>query len=336
MPRLFSCAALTAVLIVALLGAVPVALAKERLQVLASFSILADMVENLGGDDVQVTALVGPDSDAHAYSPRPIDARAVSQADLVVFNGMNFEGWMERLVKASDYRGPLVVATAGVDERLDKRMEKTAAEHEHESEDETHDSHEHAGHDHGGKDPHAWQDLGLGEVYVNNILAGLVEADPDNEAAYRQRAERYLDEIAATHAEIQRMLAELPDTSRIITGHRAFDHFARAYELTFLSPVGLSSAAEPSAADLAALIETIREHDIRALFHENMASQALLDQLAEETGVPIAGTLYSDALASDGEASTWLGMVRHNARVLHDALAAPAEQSQGLGESQSH
>jgi zinc/manganese transport system substrate-binding protein len=322
MPRLFSCA----VLIVALLGSAPLALADERLQVLASFSILADMVENLGGDDVEVTALVGPDSDAHAYSPRPIDARAVSQADLVVFNGLNFEGWMERLVKASDHHGPVVVATAGVEERLSDDLHAEANEHE---------QYDHDGHDHGGKDPHAWQDLGLGEVYVGNILAGLIEADPDNEAAYRQRAERYLGEIADTHAEIQQMLAEIPDTTRVITSHRAFDHFARAYELTFLSPIGLSSEAEPSAADLAALVEVIREHDIRALFHENMTSQALLNQLAEETGVPVAGTLYSDALASDGDASSWLGMVRHNARVLHDALAVSSDQDQNPNSSQS-
>lgn len=315
MSRLFSCA----VLIAALFSMAPAALAKERLQVLVSFSILADMVVNVGGDDVEVTALVGPDSDAHAYSPRPIDARAVSQADLVVFNGLNFEGWMERLVKASDHRGPVVVATAGVEERL----EQAAAEHE--GEDEAQDDHGHEGHDHGGKDPHAWQDLGLGEVYVDNILAGLIEADPDNEAAYRQRAERYRADIAAVHAELQQMLAEIPDTAPVITSHRAFDHFARAYHLTFLSPVGLSSEAEPSAADLAALVEVIRDNDIRALFHENMTSRALLDQLAEETGVPVAGTLYSDALASDGDAATWLGMMRHNARVLHDALAIPSE-----------
>ncbi|MGO2132280.1 MAG: metal ABC transporter solute-binding protein, Zn/Mn family [Halomonas sp.] len=318
----------------AMLGATPMVLAAERLQVLTSFSILADMVENVGGDDVNVIALVGPDSDAHVYSPRPIDARAVSQADLVVLNGMNFEGWMERLVKASDQHGPVVVATDGVEERLSHAAHEHEHEHEHDNHEHEHDNHEHdenyahdeshadhAGHNHGGKDPHAWQDLGLGDIYVNNILAGLIEADPDNAAAYRQRAEHYLAEVEATHIEVQQLLAKIPDNTRIITSHRAFDHFARAYDLTFLSPVGLSSEAEPSAADLASLIEVIREQDIRALFHESMASQALLNQLAEETGVPIAGTLYSDALASDGEASTWLGMVRHNAQVLHDALS---------------
>lgn len=317
MPRTPAGSALTLpLLITAMLGAAPMALATERLQVLTSFSILADMVENVGGDDVEITALVGPDSDAHVYSPRPIDARAVSQADLVVLNGMNFEGWMERLVKASDHHGPVVVATAGVEERLEHET------HEHDDHDShDHEGHDHDSHDHGGKDPHAWQDLALGDIYINNILAGLIEADPDNEAAYRQRAEQYLAEVENTHAEMQQQLADIPDTTRVITSHRAFDHFARAYGLTFLSPVGLSSEAEPSAADLASLIEVIREQNIRALFHESMASQALLNQLAEETAVPIAGTLYSDALTSDGDASTWLGMVRHNARVLHDALA---------------
>lgn len=324
MLRALSCSALFSSFV--LLGAAPSALAAERLHVLTSFSILADMVENVGGDDVEVTTLVGPDSDAHVYSPRPIDARAVSQADLVVLNGMNFEGWMERLVKASDHHGPVVVATDGVEERL------SHAAHEHEHDNHEHDenhahdeSHaDHAGHDHGGKDPHAWQDLGLGDIYINNILSGLIEADPDNETAYRQRAEQYLADIDATHIEMQQLLAGVPDSSRVITSHRAFDHFARAYGLTFLSPVGLSSEAEPSAADLAALVEVVHEQDVRALFHESMTSQALLNQLAEETGVPVAGTLYSDALASDGDASTWLGMVRHNARVLYEAL--PAEQ----------
>ncbi|WP_051233855.1 metal ABC transporter solute-binding protein, Zn/Mn family [Halomonas halocynthiae] len=312
-------------LLATLLSAAPAALANERLQVLTSFSILADMVENIGGNNVEVTALVGPDSDAHVYSPRPTDARAVSQADLVVLNGMNFEGWMERLVKASDHHGLVVTATDGVEARLNQaKHDHDHAEHDHHDHAE-HDHHDRAGHDHGGKDPHAWQDLALGDIYINNILAGLIAADPENEAAYRQRAEQYLAEVNATHTNIQQQLAELPDTTKIITSHRAFDHFARAYGLTFLSPAGVSSEAEPSAADLAALVEVVREQDIRALFHENMTSQALLNQLAEETGVPIAGSLYSDALTSDGDAATWLGMLRHNARVLHDALIVEHE-----------
>lgn len=311
------------------------ALADERVQVLASFSILADMVETIGGEHVEVTALVGPDSDAHVYSPRPTDARALSEADLVVFNGLQFEGWMERLVGASDYAGPTVVATEG----LAAALEAEAHEHDdgghgheehedggaHEPEQEGHDHEAHAdddhnGHDHGGLDPHAWQDLGLGEVYVTNIRDGLIDADPAHEADYRARAARYLEEITALDAEIQALLDELPAHTSVITGHDSFGHFARAYGVDFLSPTGLSTEAEPSAANMARLIDTIRERDVRALFHENMTSPAMIEQLAEETGLPIAGTLYADALASEGEASTWLGMLHHNARLLHDAL----------------
>lgn len=305
---------------VSTLLALPAALAAERVQVVTSFSILADMIENVGGEHVEVTALVGPDSDAHVYSPRPTDARALAEADLVVFNGLQFEGWIERLIDASDFAGPLVVATDGIAARL------TAAE------DDGHDDHDDGddhGHDHGPIDPHAWQDLGMGPLYVANILAGLIEADPDHSAAYRASAERYLDEVAATDRELRELLGEIPAGTSVITGHDSFGHFARAYGLRFLSPQGLSTETEPSAANMARLIDVIREENVRALFHENMTSPAMIDQLAEETGLPVAGTLYADALASEGEASSWLGMMRHNARTLHDALAEPGHDDHG-------
>lgn len=295
---------------VATLLALPAALAADRVQVVTSFSILADMIENVGGEHVEVKALVGPDGDAHVYSPRPTDARALAEADLVVFNGLQFEGWIERLIDASDFAGPLVVATDGIEARITATEDGDHADHD-----------DHDGHDHGPIDPHAWQDLGMGRVYVANILAGLIEADPDNSAAYRAGAERYLDEIAATDSELRELLGEIPAGTSVITGHDSFGHFARAYGLRFLSPQGLSTEAEPSAANMARLIDVIREENVQALFHENMTSPAMIDQLAEETGLPVAGTLYADALAAEGEASTWLGMMRHNARLLHDALA---------------
>ncbi|MBE0490160.1 MAG: zinc ABC transporter substrate-binding protein, partial [Halomonas sp.] len=291
---------------VSALLALPAAFAAERVQVVASFSILADMVENVGGEHVAVTSLVGPDSDAHVYSPRPTDARALAEADLVVFNGLQFEGWMERLIDASDYAGPLVTTTEGID--------RVAA---------AHDDHGHDEHDHGDNDPHGWQDLAMSKVYVANIRDGLVEADPDNAAAYRENAERYIAEIQAMDEEMRRLLGEIPASTSVITGHDSFGYFAGAYGLRFLSPVGLSTEAEPSAANMARLIDVIREQNVQALFHENMTSPAIINQLAEETGLSIAGTLYADALAAEGEASTWLGMMRHNARTLHDALAQP-------------
>lgn len=176
----------------------------------------------------------------------------------------------------------------------------------------------------------------MGKVYVGNIRDGLIEADPDNEAAYRENAERYINELAATDAEIRELLGEIPSSTSVITGHDSFGYFSNAYGIRFLSPVGLSTEAEPSAADMARLIDVIREQDVRALFHENMTSPAVINQLAEETGLPIAGTLYADALAAEGEASTYLGMMRHNAQVLHDALAEPGHDDHGHDHGHSH
>ncbi|MDT8893145.1 zinc ABC transporter substrate-binding protein [Halomonas sp. I1] len=334
--------------------AVPGALAEDRVQVIASFSILADMVEQVGGEHVEVDALVGPDGDAHVYSPRPIDARNLAEADLVVFNGMHFEGWMERLLGAGDYEGPTVVATEGIadqggtaagddhgheahdhavhEHESHDHGEHDHAEHDHASHD--HDEHDHAGHDHGGEDPHAWLDPRLGKTYVTNIRDGLIAADPAHEADYRERAQRYLADIDALDTKIREQMAALPESTSVITGHDSFGYFSRAYGISFLSPAGLSTEAGPSAARMAELIEVIRANDVRALFHENMTSSALIDQLAEETGRPVAGTLYSGALAPEGEASTYLGMMRHNARVLHDALAKPEADGKSGTETQ--
>ncbi|MFG6158882.1 metal ABC transporter solute-binding protein, Zn/Mn family [Halomonas sp. 1390] len=303
------------------------ALAAERVQVVTSFSILADIIDRVGGEHVEVASLVGPDSDAHVYSPRPTDARRLAEADLVVFNGLQFEGWMERLIDASDFDGPLVVATDGLEAHLAE-----GDDHDAHADDPHVEAQGHDDHDHGGADPHAWQDLGLGEVYVGNIRDGLIAADPAHADAYRANAERYLAAIDAADDELRALLDEIPADTSVITGHASFDHFARAYGLRFLSPQGLSTAGEPSAANMARLIDVIREQNVQALFHENMTSPAMIDQLAEETGLPVAGTLYADALASDGEADSWLGMLRHNARVLHDALAQPGHEEPGHGE----
>ncbi|WP_458526598.1 metal ABC transporter solute-binding protein, Zn/Mn family [Onishia taeanensis] len=282
--------------------------ADDPIEVVASFSVLADMVEQVGGEHVTVTSLVGPDSDPHMFSPSPTEARAVAKADLVVFNGLNYEGWMERLVASSDYDGALVVASEGI---------APMAFRDHDAHGE-HDTHE--GHDHGNQDPHAWQDLANATTYVANIRDGLIAVDAAHADAYRANAHAYSEAITALDEELHALLAEVPADSRVITGHEAFDYFANAYGITFLSPTGLSTEAEPSAADLARLIDVIRDQGVSALFNESMTSTATLEQLAEETDLPIAGTLYSGSLAAEGEASTYLGMMRHNARVLHAAL----------------
>ena len=304
--------------------------AEAPMSVVASFSILGDMVEEVGGEHVDVTTLVGPDGDAHVFSPSPTDARAVGEADLFVVNGLHFEGWLDRLVEASGYEGPVVVASRGIDAlSFDQEREEHSADHEdhdhaagHDHDhDHDHDHSEHAGHDHGPDDPHAWQDLQNGKQYVANIRDALVAADPEHAADYRRNAEQYVEAMDTLDAEVHRRIGAIPEANRVlITNHDAFGYFANAYGLDVLSPVGLSTAAEPSAADMARLIEQIQARNVKALFLENMTSPALLEQLADETGVTIGGTLYAGALAAEGEASTYLGMFRHNVDTLTKAL----------------
>lgn len=273
----------------------------EPLQVVASFSLLADMSRQVGGDRVEVKALVGPNGDAHVYQPTPTDAKTLAKADLVVMNGLGFEGWMERLVKAAGYRGPLVVASRGVT-LLKLRHSDGARE--------------------GNADPHAWQDPANGRHYVVNIREALIQADPSGAEVYRARAEAYLARLDALDREARTTLGVLPPTRRkLVSSHDAFGYFARAYGLEFIAPVGVSTDAESSAADVAALIRQIRREQIPAVFVENISDPRLLERIRRETGARLGGTLFSDALSSaDGPASTYLDMLRHNVRTLAAAL----------------
>lgn len=327
---------------VSALLAIPAALAADRVQVVTSFSILADMVENVGGEHVEVTSLVGPDGDTHVYSPRPGDARALAEADLVVFNGLLLEGWMERLLDSSDYQGELIVATDGID-KLDYHPHDHDHGHSHEHEHEHEHAHDHDhdhghahDHEHGEFDPHAWQDMRQARAYIANIRDGLIDADEENADDYRANAERYLEEMGELDGEIRTLIGDIPPSTSVITGHDSFGYFANAYGVRFLSPTGLSTEVEPSGASMAALVDLINAEGVQALFYENMTNSAVIDQLAEETGLPVAGTLYADALSSDGSASTYLGMMRHNAELLHDALARPGHGEQARDHDHDH
>lgn len=289
------------------------ALAEAPLKVVASFSILSDMVAHIGGDRVALTTLVGPDGDAHVYQPTPADARAVAAADLVIVNGLGFEGWIDRLIAASGYKGPVAVASDGI------AMLKIEEDPEH-GEGEAHD--EGHGHDHGDIDPHAWQSLPAARVYVANIALALSAADPAGAPAYAAARDVYLSEIATLEAEIAAAVAALPPARRVVvTSHDAFGYFARDHGLEFLAPRGVSTEAEASAQDVAALITQIRERQIPAIFVETIADPRLLQQIERETGARIGGALYSDALSGpDGPAPTYLDMMRHNVRMLTEAL----------------
>ncbi|MCY4406155.1 MAG: metal ABC transporter substrate-binding protein [Rhodospirillaceae bacterium] len=347
----------TAVLALSL--AAPAAAQSDRpIPVVATFSILGDMVKHIGGEHVDVTTLVGPDGDTHVYQPTPADSRAVSEARVLVVNGLQFEGWLDRLIDASDFRGIRLVATEGIEpiafdgehdqgDNLEVHAEEAGHDHDHDDQaeaghDDDHDHDEHAEaaahdhdddhddeaghdhHDHGAFDPHAWQSLGHAAAYVDNITAALAQADPANAADFYQNRAAYGAEIEALDAEIRESMAGLPADRRIVvTSHDAFQYFGRDYGLTFIAPQGLSTESEASAKDVARLIQQIRERDIRAVFIENVADPRLLKRIADETGAAIGGTLYPGALSGpDGPAPTYLDMMRHNATTLAQALAS--------------
>jgi len=288
------------------------AFAQGKLPVVASFSILADMVAEVGGDRVAVTMLVGPDGDAHVYSPTPADAQTVAAAQVVFVNGLGFEGWLDRLIEASEYAGPVVVASDGV-----KVLEMAKEGHDH-AEGEAHDH----SHDHGAIDPHAWQSIDNAKIYVSNIAAALIAADPAGEEVYSTNALAYIAKLSGLNVEIQAAMVGLPENRRsVVTSHDAFGYFAAAYGMTFHAPEGLSTEAEVSAADVASLITQMKAEAIPAVFMENITDGRLLEQITAETGAKIGGTLFSDALSGpDGPASTYLDMMRHNTTTLTTAL----------------
>lgn len=293
------------------------AFAQDKLPVVASFSILGDMVSEVGGDRVDVTTIVGPDGDAHVYEPMPADAQAVAAAKVVFVNGLAFEGWFDRLVGAAEYKGPVVVATTGIEPLT------MAEEHHYEGEAEAETEAE-AGEEHGGADPHAWQSVDNAKIYVSNIAAALIAADPAGEGVYSANALAYLTELSGLDVEIQAAIAALPvDRRSIVTSHDAFGYFGAAYGLTLHAPEGLSTEAEPSAADVATLITQMKAEAIPAVFMENITDSRLLEQIMTETGAKVGGTLFSDALSGpDGPASTYLKMMRHNITTLTAALGS--------------
>ena len=286
-----------------LAAATPPASAAAPLKVVASISVLGDMVQNVGGDRVQVATLVGPDGDPHAFEPRPADAKALATADLVVVNGLALEGWLDRLVKASGYKGSVVTAAENVRPREMEEGGKTVP------------------------DPHAWQDLANGEAYVRTIAAGLEAADPAGKADYERNAQAYLARLGAEDAKVRDEIARVPEAKRkVVTSHDAFGYFGAAYGVEFAAPEGISEDAEPSAADMRRLIEQIRREHVKVLFFESALSPKLVQQIGRETGARVGGTLYADALSKPGgPADTYLGMFEHNVPLLVQAMLAGGE-----------
>ncbi|WFU28800.1 metal ABC transporter substrate-binding protein [Bradyrhizobium sp. CB1717] len=268
--------------------------AAERLNVVASFSILGDFVRNVGGDRINLTTLVGPDSDVHVYTPAPADAKRVAEAKLVIVNGLGLEGWLPRLVQSAGGKAQVVTASAGI---APLKLGSAA-------------------------DPHAWQSVPNAKVYVTDIANALAAAVPDNAEFFRAQAKAYLEKLETLDREVRETVAKIPPERRkVISTHDAFGYFAAEYGIQFIAPLGVSTETEPSARDIAAIIGQIRAQKIPAVFLENISDDRLIRRIAAETGAKVGGTLISDGLTGEkGPAPTYIDMVRHNIKALTSAL----------------
>jgi zinc/manganese transport system substrate-binding protein len=267
----------------------------DQLNVVASFSILGDLVRNVGGSNVNVTTLVGPDSDPHVYEPTPSDAKKVADARLVFVNGLGLEGWLPRLVQSAGNKATIITATKGI---APLKLGSDA-------------------------DPHAWQSPLNAKIYVANIRDALVAVDPAAAEAFKSNAEAYLAKLDALDREVRQAVAQIPENRRkVISTHRAFGYFAAAYGVAFIAPLGVSTESEASARDIAGIITQIRASKIPAVFLENISDPRLIRQIAAETGARVGGTLYSDSLTGEkGDSPTYIDMVRHNIKALTSALS---------------
>lgn len=281
-------------LLLSILFLLPFSVHAEKITVVASFSILGDMVHEVAGDKVILKTLVGPGSDAHVYEPTPADAKIIAGANLLIINGLGFEGWLNRLVSSSGYKGTLAVASNDI------TVLTTSA----------------------GTDPHAWQDLSNGKHYVINILHALCNADPNNAATYTANAAAYIRKLTKLDQWVRSEITRVPEKKRrAILPHDALHYFADAYGITFIAPLGFSTAGDATAQSIARLIDVIRAQNAHVVFTENMGDPRLMQQLIHDAGAIAGGTLYSDSLSeAGGEAASYIALFQHNTTALIEAL----------------
>ncbi|MCR5858217.1 zinc ABC transporter substrate-binding protein AztC [Mesorhizobium sp. J428] len=314
------------------LTTLPAGAQAEPLKVVATFSIIGDMAKQVGGDRIDLSVLVGPNGDAHVYEPKPQDAARIGDAQVVLANGLKFEGFINRVVEASGTKAPIVELTKGVtpiptaeDEHGHEEAghdDDKHAEGEHAHEGEEHAEAGHEAHDHGAFDPHAFQSIPNAMIYVANIADAFCAADAAGCDSYNANAAAYTETLKALDAELRADVAAIPAEKRaIITSHDAFGYFAKEYGITFLAPEGVSTEAEASAADVAKLIDQVKDDKAAAVFVENITNPRLIEQIAKETGLKVGGALYSDALSPpDGPAATYVDMMRYNIRTIAGAV----------------
>ncbi|MCC6944373.1 MAG: zinc ABC transporter substrate-binding protein [Thermomicrobiales bacterium] len=303
----------------------------EPVRVVATFSILADIVHQVGGDHVDITTLVTPNMDAHSFEPSPDQIVGLTDASLIFEIGIDFEPWLDRMVDAAQPDADRVVVSEGVEVRsAGEDHEDTHADDDHDEDEHEEEQHEEDEHDddhhHGPNDPHIWTNPLNVMIMVENITAALAAADPAHQADYEANAAAYTSELEALDQWIVEQVETIPpDARKLVTSHDTFGYFADRYGFQIIgTPLGTSTAAsDPSAADIAELIEAIKSTGVPAVFTENVINPDLMEQLAENAGVELAPSLYTDALGEPGTpGDSYLGLMRFNTETIVTALTS--------------
>ena len=266
----------------------------KKISVVASFSIIGDLVQQVGGDHVSITMIVGPEEDAHVYQPSPADARKITQAEIIFINGLGFEGWLSRLINATKSKGTVLDLSSKIKARQTQ----------------------------GEIDPHVWQDVNNVKIYIQEICQALIAIDPNNGADYQKNSQLYIEKLSKLDNEIVESLTNIPlDDRRVVSTHDAFGYFSARYGVAFLAPQGVSTEAEASARDIARIIDAAKAQKVKAVFLENIADPRLARRISAETNARLGGTLYSDSLTgAKGDGATYLEMMRHNVKEIVRAL----------------
>lgn len=271
----------------------------KTLNTVASFTVLADVVKQVGGDHVNVKSLVGPNGDPHEFEPSPDDAKALKAADITFISGEGLESWFEKLISASGYSGKPVVVSNGIETRTMEDDGKTVT------------------------DPHVWNSPVNVKIWVANIAKALEAADPADAADFKANAAKYSKELDDLNAYAKSVIEAVPkDRRKVLTSHDALGYFGREYGVKFLSPLGVSTETEASAADVAKLIDQIKAEKVKLYFFENSNDPRLVKQVSNATGAQPGGELYVEALSKeDGPAPTYAKMFRYNVEQLSKAFA---------------
>ncbi len=275
-------------------------LAKETrpLKIVATATIMADMTKNIVGDQSVVHCIVPAGADPHVYDPTPADAKLIADADLIIQNGLTFEGWLSELISNSGTKAKVITLTEGVD--VIGSLDYTNS-----------------------NDPHAWMNAANALVYIKNIKDALVEINPKNEEVYNFNYGVYKQQIEQLDNYILKEIQKIPENRRIlITSHDAFQYYGKKYGIRLEAIQGTSTEAEAQTSDIIRLTKTIKENNIPAVFIESTINPKLLKGLAKENDIVVGGELFADSLGDEeSEAATYLDMLRYNTDVIVAALS---------------